>query len=62
LLTHTQVELPLVSRTELSHDTRRFRFALPVRTVTLGARIAPDAPRPRSLRSMCWACPSASTS
>ena len=38
-----------MSRTELSHDTRRFRFALPVRTGAVWARTARDAtPAPQS--------------
>lgn len=57
-----QVELRLVSRTELSHDTRRFRFALPVRTTGARPQCARDATRPGSLQSTFWACPSASTS
>ena len=57
-----QVELPLVSRTELSHDTRRFRFALPVRTAAARVRASLTRRRPRSPHSTCWACPWASMS
>jgi hypothetical protein len=67
-----QVELRLASREDLSHDTRRFRFALPARARARGVRVrlrwalsrlthlrrACTRSRPRT----CWACQSGSTS